>query len=226
MIEMLKNIFSFRRCAIASGILLTLFVVFKLKNRQDKKWFYYEAPCTYPEDQRTDTIELAAIVNRVLDREVIAHTLCYGSLWGALREKDMLPYDPDVEFCVYNEDLGKVDEQYFYRIFRKEGVGISYGAYDGVYSLTYGKATGELVLFELSDDFIYLQRVGASRLLQEEDRERFPSKMMAPPLPKLKFNKLDLPVPVGGIDIQKYFYPEDWWKEVPPKGCDNKVVKG
>ena len=196
-----------------------LFIVYKITTYQDQKWYYYEAPCSYPEEQRKDIMELASIVHQVLTKEVISHTLCYGSLWGALRGKSMLPYDPDLDFCVYNEDLGKVDEQYFYRIFRKEGVGISYSAYDGVYTVSYGRATGELVLFELSDDFVFLQRVGAARLLQEENRERFPSKFMAPPLPKLEFGPHNIPVPAGGIEIQKYFYPEDWWKEIKPKGC-------
>ena len=39
------------------------------------------------------------------------------------------------------------------------------------------------------------------------------------PLPTMLFAGVPMPVPQEGLEIQKYHYPYDWWKESRPVGC-------
>ncbi len=212
--------FSFRRVAIGIGILLFFLIYTGLKPEKQKRWYYYNAPCSYPSEQVNASIELAIKVDQLLERQKIAHVLCYGSLWGALRREDMLPWDDDIDFCIWNEDVQKLDEAYLYRLFQKEGMILTYDTTYGEYTVYYKTARAELVVFELSDDYIWLQGVGLrNRMRSSESREKFPSRLIAPPVPKHKFHGYDMPIPRGETEIQKYFYPNDYWQEVRPPNC-------
>ena len=47
----------------------------------------------------------------------------------------------------------------------------------------------------------------------------FPAHLIKLPMPKVKFGKKTISVPHGGIEIQKYHYPDDWWLVKRPLGC-------
>jgi len=70
-----------------------------------------------------------------------------------------------------------------------------------------------------------LRRVGWKRRMLPPDCEGmtslecFPPRLIAPPLPLREFGGFVFPVPREGIEIQKYHYPDNWWKEVLPKNC-------
>jgi hypothetical protein len=70
-----------------------------------------------------------------------------------------------------------------------------------------------------------LRRVGWKRRMLPPDCEGmtslecFPPRLIAPPLPVKEFGGFVFPVPREGIEIQKYHYPDNWWKEVLPKNC-------
>ena len=159
-------------------------------------------------------------VHKLLDKNGVHHFLCYGALWGALRSGKPLPQDDDVDFCVLSEDLEAIEEGYLYQLFKFDGMVLSYNPQIGVYTARIGQGKVNLVLFDLSEDYQWLQRIGVvNRLLFAEAKERFPSALAAPPLPQVKLGWVELPAPRRKSEIQKYFYPNDWWKEVKPPGC-------
>lgn len=49
--------------------------------------------------------------------------------------------------------------------------------------------------------------------------ECFPPRLIMPPLPKKEFGGYIFPVPREGIELQKYHYELNWWKEVKPTNC-------
>lgn len=47
----------------------------------------------------------------------------------------------------------------------------------------------------------------------------FPPRLIRPPLPMKEFSRALLPVPREGIELQKYHYKDNWWKEIIIKNC-------
>ena len=215
----LGRIFSSLKLVVYVLLIASIYALYRIYSN-DTDWYYRPAPCQYPEDVRKDLIDLTKTVHNLLDSKNIQHFLCYGTLWGAMRYQEILHWDNDIEFCVYNEDLDITNQAYFNRMFNWHNITIKYDARYGLYKMYYRKAYGEMILFHLSNDYKWLLRHGWDRSLKnEKPRSRFPSELAAPPLPTLKFHNMKMPVPRRDIEIQKYFYPKDWWKEIKPPGC-------
>lgn len=209
----------YRRAIIA--LLVTAVILIFIQWRwlaQPAKWYHYPAKCSQPSHVIDEMITLATKVHKILDAHKIAHILCYGSLWGALRREDVLPWDTDVDFCIWSEDLESVEEAYMYKLFKFEGVALSYDFSKGAYVATYGNARCDLVVFGMSEDYAWLKRLGIRNTFGAQT-DQFPSRLIAPPLSTMKLHGKDFPVPRGGIEIQKYLYPDNWQKEVKPPNC-------
>jgi hypothetical protein len=54
-----------------------------------------------------------------------------------------------------------------------------------------------------------------------ENYQNFPYQLIENDMPRLDFYSLKLPVPHQNFELQKYLYPDNWWKETKPKGCGN-----
>lgn len=167
-------------------------------------------------------------VHRLLTSLGLTHFLCYGSLWGQLRLSRSLPWEADVELCVFNEEMALKDEVFLERQFRKHSMKIVYDSTEGKYIVSDKSlpgATVELIVFEEDPMVGMLRRVGWKRRVLPPDCESlpslncFPPRLVKPPLPSREFGGCILPVPREGIEIQKYHYPDNWWKEVLPKNC-------
>jgi hypothetical protein len=48
------------------------------------------------------------ILKGIFDQNNIKFWLCFGTLLGAVRDNEFIPYDTDTDICVYKEDLGKI----------------------------------------------------------------------------------------------------------------------
>lgn len=166
--------------------------------------------------------------HRLLTSLGLTHFLCYGSLWGQLRLSRSLPWEADVELCVLNEEMALKDEVFLERQFRKHSMKIVYDSTEGKYIIndkSLPGATVELIVFEEDPMVGMLRRVGWKRRVLPPDCESlpslncFPPRLVKPPLPSREFGGYILPVPREGIEIQKYHYPDNWWKEILPKNC-------
>ncbi|XP_073989470.1 uncharacterized protein isoform X2 [Rhodnius prolixus] len=172
--------------------------------------------------------KLANRVHNVLNAIGLTHFLCYGSLWGQLRSSQSLPWESDIEFCLLNEEILTKDEVYLERNFRSRNMQMVYDSTEGVYTITDVAFPGgkiQLVVFEKDLVINMLRRVGWKRRVLPPDCESlpslncFPPRLVTPPLPLKEFGGYILPVPREGIEIQKYHYPTNWWKEILPKNC-------
>ena len=80
-------------------------------------------------------------------------------------------------------------------------------------------ARAELVIFDVLDQTL-LRRVGWQSFIQPyADGQQIPRTLLQPPLTMVKFFDNKFPIPNKNIEIQKLFYPDDWWIEVRPPGC-------
>ncbi|ELT89604.1 hypothetical protein CAPTEDRAFT_98575 [Capitella teleta] len=182
------------------------------------KWYHYPAACSHSEAEIDQRLSLAHKIHVLLQANNVNHMLCYGTLWGILRLNDILPWDTDIDFCIWDSDLENIEEAYLHKLFKFEGIRLEYDLRKGSYRATQGDAFADIVIFELSDDFTMLQRLGLSYKFSS-GRDSFPSRLIAAPLPTTKLRGREFPIPHGGIEIQKYLYPETWQKEVKPPNC-------
>ena len=215
----IKRWFTLPRIVVIAVVALVVYIIFH-DTSESERWYNRPAPCKKSPEVLHDMIDIAERIHKVLDVLKIQHFLCYGSLWGTLRNQQMLPWDDDVDFCILNEDVKSVEEAFMMKTFRSYGMTLTYDARHGLYRVTYKNGVVELVVFQLSEDYGSLKRVGwESKLFMEKPTAKFPSRLAAPPLPTMKMNGIDLPIPHEEIEIQKYMYPDDWWKEMKPPNC-------
>lgn len=180
---------------------VTIFIIFllylSLKPTSAKNaWYTRKARCSYPPTHTRDLTDLSKKIKFTLEKTDIEFFLCYGSLWGAIRIKRQLPWDKNLDFCIMNEDLSKVEEATIYRAFRHTGVTVGYNPKEGEYTAYFKSATATLTVFQLSDDFTNLERIGwTHKLFRNSPGQQFPSRLAAPPLPSLSFFNESMPVP-------------------------------
>ncbi|XP_077291585.1 uncharacterized protein LOC143914978 [Arctopsyche grandis] len=187
-----------------------------------------ERPCSHPPKFHAELHLLAHRVHEILFRLGLTHYLCYGSLWGQIRSGKALPWQADVEMCLKNEEIYK-DEVFIAKMFRSNSLNIAYGSAEGIYTVTDSDLPGmkvELIVFEVDKMIDVSRRIGWKRRLLPPDCSMvpslhcFPPSLVETPLPLKKFGEYMLPVPRDGIEIQKYLFPNNWWKEIVPSNCN------
>jgi len=213
---------TFSAVMITTFLFFTCFIIRKIGQQR------LTQTCNHSEKFHQGLHSLADRAHNVLSSIGLTHFLCYGSLWGQLRHSRSLPWESDVEFCMLNEEIITKDEVYLVRTFRNKGMKLDYDSTEGVYSVTDSKLPGakvQLVVFEKDPMINMLRRVGWKRRVLPPDCESlpslncFPPRLAITPLPVKEFGGFIIPVPREGIEIQKYHYPNNWWKVIQPKNC-------
>ena len=144
----------------------------------------------------------------------------YFSLFGALRYKNPLPWDTDVDILIRHEELQGMEETVFIDEFNKKNITIYYRPWFGAYRITRDKARGDLMIFKNNSNS--MNRVGLESyafFINYRNFHVFPARLIKKPLPQRVFCGVNFSVPRNGLEIQKYHYRQDWWLEKLPKGC-------
>lgn len=160
----------------------------------------------------------------------LTYFLCYESLWGALKIEGPLPWQNKIQLCVLNEELNTVDEGFLVRTFKRYRLHITYNSADGTYHITLlNDYSSEVTLIVFEKDSIthQMRRVGwKNRLLPPGACDLlhcFPPRLLSPPLPQINFFSMKLPVAREEIEIQKYLFPNSWWKDIVPDKCKQRL---
>ena len=206
-----------------AGLLVFLCsMVWSSRASSSQPWYCSPAPCKMEDKVVVELVELARMIHQILNISKIDHWLCYGTLWGALRNNKMLPWDDNVDFCARETVLTEVAHSPMKERFFKHGIKVEFGFGDSTIHLTYKNAKGKITAFDFGSDKSYhtgwFERV-SSRSWIWGDQDAFPGRLVEPPLPTVKFYGIDMPVPRENLEIQKYHYPNDWWRIMKPKGC-------
>ncbi|CAL1529978.1 unnamed protein product, partial [Lymnaea stagnalis] len=195
---------------------------------QHTRWYYGAGPCAKDKKDRLSMVDLVNKTFRVLRGLGVEPVLCYGTLWGALRHGDILPWDDNVDMCARASDLNRVTVQSLHASFRAERIAL------GTYSWWHGHFKLELDTAYLNSPPGYLpttqpapQRwacpsgVSFHAFYRMDDVYRpFPMWLIDPPFSNASLAGVTVSVPHDGIEIQKYMYPGDWWLTTRPQGCD------
>ncbi|GAB6031450.1 Laminin B (Domain IV) [Chamberlinius hualienensis] len=210
----------------AAAILVT-FVMLSL--RSSGRSSTLDSKCRVLPKVRENLLSLMRVTTEVLTKLKLNHFLCYETLWGALKVDDLLPWEDKVEFCALNEELVMYEEAFLIKFFLKRNLALSYDSKDGVYEIYFtGKrdsGTLKLIVFETDKRLEMCKRVGWSRRLLPPDCQLspslqcFPTRLIEQPLPTFTVGNVRYKVPREEIEIQKYLYPDTWWKDSKPKDC-------
>lgn len=144
------------------------------------------------------------------------------SLWGALRYQNPLPWDTDLDVGVLKDEIIHVSESKLKAELARKEMEIHYSYWGGFYRVTRGRARADLMVFHNFNYNGFMERVGVESyvfFINYKTMHAFPSGLVLPPLPAMDFAGVAMPVPRGGLEMQKYHYPYDWWKETKPVGC-------
>ena len=183
------------------------------------------SPCFQTEEDGAFLIELAYKTHLILDNMQVEHWLMYGSLWGPLRGiQGPLPWDSDVDYGINasNAVFDKMNLEEFKAKFSAAGMKVI-DKIQSKSSLTL-EANGtsvDIVLYYNHNG--YMARYGLETWLffiHYRLYHTFPSRLVQKPLPKVKFGFFNISIPGGGVEIMKYLYRLNWWKEVKPVGCE------
>ncbi|CAF1012434.1 unnamed protein product [Brachionus calyciflorus] len=218
-----------RKLAVILGCMLVVFVFLRLVDNSidnDEEWykhpeaFFKEPPCDHDEYTQKLFEELTEKMSQMLDKLEITYFLCYGSLWGALKFQKTLPWDRNIDMCVIYHQLAAIDETKLYQAFKQADLNYYYNSRRGKYVVSYKTVSAEITVFEKIGT--HVERIGWEKRIFPHlylKYQNFPYQLVDRELTRIKFNNLNVPVPHQEYEIQKYFYPDNWWKEVKPRGC-------
>ena len=189
-------------------------------------WYKLPAPCRLSDGELADLVSLATLMHDTLDQLQAPHALCYGTLWGALRQGRTLAWDTNLDMCALDDHLQHLSTSALRHTFRhKGGYWLDYDWTTATYNFSYRGAQGQLHVFtkivSWQEEEVAVPG-GWSRAVWRwfgQEQLTFPSWLLEAPFKEETFHGKNFPVPHDGIELLKYLYPDDWWLEVKPPGC-------
>lgn len=182
--------------------------------------------CNHGPEVQDKLRDLLIRTKESLDSLALTYFLCYHSLWGVLKMKTVLPWIDYLEICLINDELAPMDEAFIFRVFKREGLLINYVSSQGLYlvnDVTTTEPLIKLILFEKDSMTGQYRRVGwKNRLVPPNSCEAihcFPPLLIEKPLPTANLLQVEMFVPREEVEIQKYLFPDNWWRDIEPEEC-------
>lgn len=186
------------------------------------------AKCMNSEEDINRLLQLTYKVHTTLEHLGVDCWLMYGSIWGPIRGiEGPLPWDDDVDLAINGEGpFSEIAFEEFQALFTVLGLSVESRLWQSSLMVISDKdhSWPTLDLFVYYDYNGIMSRPGIeSKLMPLNYRlyHSFPSRLVEPPLPKVKFGFFNISVPKNGIEIMKHLYPYNWWKVVKPAGCED-----
>ena len=186
------------------------------------------AKCMNSEEDTFRLVQLTYKVHTILEHLGVNCWLMYGSIWGPLRGiEGPLPWDDDVDLAINGDGpFSQITFEEFQALFSVLGLSIESRLWQSSLMVISDKdhSWPTLDLFVYYDYNGIMSRPGIeSKLMPLNYRlyHSFPSSLVEPPLPKVKFGFFNISVPRNGTEIMKHLYPYNWWKVVKPAGCEH-----
>ena len=199
-------------------------LVYRAMPYHDTNRIWGSVPCQNSESEIDQLLEITYKVHKILHDMNIHHWLMYDSIWGAHRIGKPLPWDNDV-------DIGFDGEGRFADMTLSEFLAPFMAA--GLKVRNKWTVKGAIILHKeglrLAVDLFAFYNHGGTMTrrgieswvfaLNYRTYHSFPAWLVEPELPQVEFGFFNISIPKGGIEILKNLYPNNWWKEVRPRGC-------
>ena len=216
------------------GVLFIITVVFVKINLMTPGRYTGNKPwgpspkCKNSGEEIRQLVQLTYKVHAILENVGIDCWLMYGSIWGPLRGiEGPLPWDDDVDLAINGDgNFSQMTFEEFKASFTVLGLSVESSLWRSSLIVIAEKDSSwpTLDLFVFYDKNGVMTRPGFESWLMPINYKlyhTFPSRLVEPPLPKVKFGFFNISVPRNGVEIMKHLYPYNWWKVVKPKGCED-----
>ncbi|XP_074640002.1 uncharacterized protein LOC141898092 [Tubulanus polymorphus] len=177
--------------------------------------------CKLNDDQIDRKLKFARKIADILKELDVTYALCHGSLYGALNDGKLVPWDNVFDFCILDKDLFNHGLSAFYNTFSGQGINVHYNFMIGEYFLTDNTEYARLI--GLRNLFGGLCKGGLqsmwSCVLNDPFDSRFFTYFMEEPLKQVRIHGEMFPVPNDEFNMIKFLKPESWWLDHTPKKC-------
>ncbi|RUS83588.1 hypothetical protein EGW08_008642 [Elysia chlorotica] len=162
------------------GFLLELNGFLLAMHIRDIRWYkdtHFLSGCTLPmsPEELTTVRQILHVAVHVLASHGAHAAICHGTLWGAMRRGDLLPWDPNPDLCILNTELHRKQskrqkENPAFRALREKHFHVSsFDQWNGIYYLSYTPKDSKVVTIKLrvfSDctDYYYKRHMHQYRL--------------------------------------------------------------
>ncbi|KAJ6646955.1 hypothetical protein Bhyg_02172 [Pseudolycoriella hygida] len=178
--------------------------------------------CNVTSEYLNNLEKLLEKVHTILDSHKLKHILCYNTLWGQIRISNFLPWTKKADLCIFKSQLDRINEGLLYGSFQRKFLRLRYFSANGYFivkDIYSSKPFVQIYVFAKDEEQQMFKRVGWKRGLLPpncewtQSLECFPANLIVDPLPVQRLGANAYPVPMGGIEIQKYHYADSWWKK-------------
>ena len=189
--------------------------------------FFPAQPCNYlSSEQKEQFYNLAYTVHGILDELGIGHWLLYGSIFGAYRRQGILPWDTDVDMALNGSGkFASMNFGEFLSAFKLKGLKVDLSRWTRSSLIKIASDDRFRIKIDLFAFYNYrgwMKRAGIETwifALHYNNFHAFRARLIEKPLPQVRFGLKKMPVPREGMEIQRHFYPDDWWMELKPATC-------
>lgn len=180
--------------------------------------------CLNTKEEIQQLVNLTFRAHRLLDEMQIKHWLMYGSIFGARRIQEPLPWDNDADIGFDgNGRFSEITFEELFNRFKREGLKLhNKWIQSGSFVVSHNGWPLTVDLFAFYDHSGLMKRTGLESWLwfiNHRIYHTFPTWVAKGALPTVRFGFFNISIPRGGDEILKYLYRFNWWKEVRPKGC-------
>ena len=220
--------------AVRFGVLFIIIVVFFKINLMAPGRYTGNKPwgpspkCKNSGEEIRQLVQLTYKVHAILENVGIDCWLMYGSIWGPLRGiEGPLPWDDDVDLAINGDgNFSQMTFEEFKASFTVLGLSVESSLWRSSLIVISEKDSSwpTLDLFVFYDMNGVMTRLDLHSWLMPINYKlyhTFPSRLVEPPLPEVKFGFFNISVPRNGVEIMTHLYPYNWWKVVKPVGCDD-----
>ena len=133
----------------------------------------------------------------------------------------VLPWDRNLDMCAIQHQWATIDESILNKTFKQFELDHRYNSRRGKYIIKYKTVSAEITIFEKVGD--HMERTGWEKEFFPhlyQNYQNFPFQLVDKQLKRIRFQNVEgVPVPHQNYELQKYLYPENWWREVKPRSC-------
>lgn len=113
---------------------------------------------------KTDQIELLSIVKSILDDQHIVFWLDCGTLLGAVRDGNFIPWDKDIDLGVWNKQISQKNKTVIIKQFREKGLLINDSIHENI-NIRLGKFWCDINFYFVVDDKAIFHRTAPKNFI-------------------------------------------------------------
>lgn len=161
-----------------------------------------------PDMKREDAVHIVLAVKKILDEHQIPFMPMFGTLLGIIRQNDFIPYDHDIDMCIWDKDREALVE--LIPEFEKAGVHFACCVEPEIYTFQYETAN--------IDFYVILPAPKPYTKRMYTIQTHYISKKYFKAMEKVDFLGTQFDIPANPKRLLKYWYGRTWNIPIDERG--------